>query len=43
MEEPSIKQKKIYLDVLEAMNRALTTVAKGEKNAKIIDKIARTF
>ncbi len=41
--EPSIKQKKIYLDVLEAMNRALTTVAKGEKNAKVIDKIARTF
>ena len=41
--EPSAKQKKVYLDVLEAMNRALDTVSKGEKNAKKIDRSARSF
>ncbi|MCX6747391.1 MAG: M24 family metallopeptidase [Candidatus Nomurabacteria bacterium] len=41
--EPSAKQKKVYLDVLEAMNRALGTIDKGEKNAKKIDKSARSF
>lgn len=41
--EPTKKQKKVYLDVLEAMNRALATLAKGEKNAKKIDHSARSF
>lgn len=41
--EPSAKQKKVYLDVLEAMNRALETIGKGEKNAKKIDQSARSF
>jgi Xaa-Pro aminopeptidase len=29
--EPNEKQKKIYLDVLEAMNRSLVLIGKGEK------------
>ncbi len=41
--EPSAKQKKVYGDVLEAMNRALTVVGRGEKNAKKIDTSARAF
>ena len=41
--EPSAKQKKIYLKVLEAQNRALKKIAKGEKRAKVIDKIARDY
>jgi len=41
--EPSAKHKKVYLDVLEAMNRALATIGKGEKNAKKIDTSARAF
>ncbi|MEK7588951.1 MAG: M24 family metallopeptidase, partial [Patescibacteria group bacterium] len=41
--EPNAKQKKVYLDVLEAMNRAFDTVGKGEKNAKNIDASARKF
>lgn len=41
--EPSAKQKKLYLDVLEAMNRALETLGKGEKNAKKVDTSARGF
>ena len=41
--EPNAKQKKLYSDVLEAMNRALETVGKGEKNAKKVDKSARGF
>jgi Xaa-Pro aminopeptidase len=41
--EPTAKQKKVYVDVLEAMNRALAVVGKGEKNCKKIDKTARGF
>lgn len=41
--EPSTKQKKVYKDVLEAMNRAFDTIGKGEKNAKKIDTSARKF
>src|SRR3989344_3470535 len=51
--EPSAKQEKIYLAVLEAQNRALKKLPAqggsasggqtGEKKAKIIDKAARTF
>ncbi len=41
--EPSAKQKKIYLAVLEAQERALAKLAKGEKNCKKIDSSARDF
>lgn len=41
--EPSIKQKKIYAAVLEAQNRALNKIKKGERKAKVIDKTARDF
>ena len=41
--EPSLKQKKIYLTVLEAQNRVLKKLQTGEKRAKVIDKIARNF
>lgn len=41
--EPSAKQKKVYTDVLEAMNRAFDAIGKGEKNAKKIDTSARRF
>ncbi|MDQ3076191.1 MAG: M24 family metallopeptidase [bacterium] len=41
--EPTAKQKKVYLDVLEAMNRALNIAGKGEKNCKKIDKSARSY
>jgi len=41
--EPSKKQKKVYLAVLEAQHRALKKLASGEKRAKIIDKSARDF
>ncbi len=41
--EPSKKQKKVYLAVLEAQNRALKKIKKGEKRAKIIDRSARNF
>src|SRR3989338_6035818 len=41
--EPSKKQKKIYLAVLEAQNRALKQIQKGERRAKIIDRFARGF
>lgn len=41
--EPSSRQKRIYLAVLEAQNRALEKIKKGERNAKIIDKSAREF
>ena len=37
------KMEKVYLDVLEAMNRALDTISKGEKNAKKVDTSARAF
>ncbi len=41
--KPSARQKKIYLDVLCAMELALNKIMKGEKKAKIIDKSARGF
>ncbi|KKQ87522.1 MAG: Peptidase M24 [Parcubacteria group bacterium GW2011_GWF2_38_8] len=41
--EPSIKQRKIYLAVLEAQNKALRKIKNGERRAKIIDKSAREF
>ncbi|OGI94519.1 hypothetical protein A3A03_02370 [Candidatus Nomurabacteria bacterium RIFCSPLOWO2_01_FULL_40_18] len=41
--EPSKKQKKIYLAVLEAQNRAIKKIQRGERRAKIIDKAAREF
>ena len=41
--EPNAKQKKIYLAVLEAQNRAIKKIQKGERRAKVIDKIAREF
>ncbi|MES2023565.1 MAG: M24 family metallopeptidase [Patescibacteria group bacterium] len=37
------KQKKIYLGVLKAMELAMDKVGKGEKRAKLIDKVARDF
>ena len=41
--EPSAKQKKVYLSVLEAQNRALKKVLAGEKKAAVIDKSARNY
>lgn len=41
--QPTSKQKKVYFDVLEAQKRALDKLGKGEKNAKVVDKIARNF
>ena len=41
--EPSPKQKKVYNDVLYAMNLALNKIKNGEKRAKIIDASARRF
>lgn len=41
--EPSAKQKKIYVNVLRAMDLAMKKIATGEKRAKIIDKSARGF
>ena len=41
--QPSKKQKKVYLAVLEAQNRAIKKLQKGERRAKIIDYTARRF
>ncbi len=41
--EPSKKQKKIYEHVLCAIELAKKKISKGEKRAKIIDKVARHF
>ncbi len=41
--EPSKRQKRVYIDVLSAMNLALKKIKSGEKRAKIIDKSARAF
>ena len=41
--EPSKRQRKIYLAVLEAQERALKKIAIGERRAKVIDKVARGF
>ncbi len=40
---PSKKQKKVYSDVLHAMELALTKIGRGEKRAKVIDASARQF
>jgi len=40
---PNKKQEKLYLTVLEAQEKALKKLARGEKRAKIIDKNARIF
>jgi Xaa-Pro aminopeptidase len=41
--EPNAKQKKIYLAVLEAQNRAIKKLEGRERRAKIIDATAREF
>jgi Xaa-Pro aminopeptidase len=41
--KPNKKQEKIYLAVLQAQNKALEKIKKGERRAKIIDKTAREF
>ncbi|OHB05836.1 MAG: hypothetical protein A3A26_02915 [Candidatus Zambryskibacteria bacterium RIFCSPLOWO2_01_FULL_47_14] len=41
--EPTKRQRKIYLDVLKAQNRALEKLAQGERRAKVIDKAVRNF
>ncbi len=41
--EPSLKQKKVYNDVLEAMELTFKKLNKGEKRAKVIDKATRSF
>jgi len=41
--EPSAKQKKLYLAVLEAQERAIKKLSRGEKRAGVVDKIARDF
>jgi len=41
--EPNKRQKKIYLTVLEAQNCAIKKIQKGERRAKVVDKIARNF
>ena len=42
-DKTSMKQKRIYLDVLRAMDLAINKIQKGERRAKIIDKVARNF
>lgn len=41
--QPTKKQERVYKNVLEAQERALKKIKKGEKRAKIIDGIARNF
>lgn len=41
--KPNKRQEKIYLTVLQAQNKALEKIKKGERRAKIIDKSARGF
>src|SRR3989344_5404164 len=41
--EPSVRQKKVYLAVLKAINLAMHKIKKGERRAKVIDKSARKF
>ena len=41
--KPNAKQKKVYTDVLRAMELAMNKIKKGEKRAKVIDKAARGF
>ncbi len=37
------KQKNIYLTVLKAQSMAINKISKGERRAKVIDKVAREF
>ncbi|MDR3519911.1 MAG: M24 family metallopeptidase [Candidatus Pacebacteria bacterium] len=41
--EPNSKQKKVYLNVLKAQELALDKIQKGERRAKVIDKVSRDF
>lgn len=41
--DPSKKQRRVYADVLRAMELALQKIGKGEKRAKVIDASAREF
>lgn len=41
--EPNAKQKKIYLAVLDAQGQAIKKIKKGERRAKVVDKVAREF
>ena len=41
--KPNNRQKKIYENVLRAMDLAINKIKKGERRAKIIDKSARDF
>ncbi len=41
--EPTLRQKKVYGDVLRAMELAMEKIKKSEKRAKVIDKTARGF
>src|SRR3989338_4196127 len=41
--EPSARQKRIYTDVLSAMDLAMNKIKSGERREKIIDKAAREF
>jgi Xaa-Pro aminopeptidase len=40
---PKIRQKRIYSDVLQAMNLAINKIGGGERRAGIIDNVARNF
>lgn len=41
--EPNKRQKKLYLTVLEAQELVFKKIEKGERKAKVIDKVARKF
>ena len=41
--EPTKRQRKIYLDVLKAQEKALSKVKSGERRAKVIDRTARQY
>lgn len=41
--EPNKRQQKIYNSVLQAMDLATNKIKKGERRAKMIDKVARNF
>jgi len=41
--QPTVKQKKVYFDVLRAIELAENRISKGEKRAKVIDMTVRGF
>jgi Xaa-Pro aminopeptidase len=43
MGKPNAKQKKVYLAVLEAQNRAIKKLEMGERRARVVDKTARGY